>query len=90
MADNIKHSTEAWGVLWRANSKKHGRTEHLVCHRKGVPHLFPTREEARSWIWKVYRHLDPDSDSCNYALRKEPYGWRLPKAVKVVVTVKEK
>lgn len=46
------------------------------------PVLFRTRREAQLFIAKEYGYLRHRPD-----LRAEPHGWRMPKAVKVEVTL---
>jgi len=74
--------TFAWGVLWCYEDKIDGHVEHLM-ERGRVPLLFPTREEARTWIKKhAHGYLRWRKD-----LRAEPFGWRMPRPVRVEVRV---
>lgn len=68
-----------WGVLWRSCNKLNGCDERLI-YRVGAPVLFPSRQKARRWIDVQYGYLRERPD-----LRAEPYGWKMPIAVKVDV-----
>jgi len=50
-----------------------------------LPLLFQTRREAREHIETEYGYIKTRDD-----LRKPPHNWRLPKAVKLNVILKEK
>ena len=71
-----------WGILWRSNNRLNGRLEYLMgC---GAPYLFLSRREARDLIERKWGYIRNRPD-----LRSEPYGWRMPKPVKVEVRVME-
>lgn len=70
-----------WGVLWHSKNKLDGITEHLI-YRNCIPVLFRTRREARIFIHKEYGYIKTRHD-----LRNEPHGWRLPRAVRVGLTI---
>jgi hypothetical protein len=73
---------ERWGLLWRSVNQIDGTTEHLI-YENCLPVLFQTCTEARDYAKRKYGYiLRPD-------LRAEPFGWRLPKAVRVEITVKQ-
>jgi hypothetical protein len=46
--------------------------------------LFKTRKECRSWIKGTLGYIAKRKD-----LRVEPHGWKVPKAVRVRVTISE-
>jgi len=71
-------TVQAWGALWRSENKLSGRTRYLICDV--LPVLFQTRREARAWIDGHYGYIRKRRD-----LRREPYGWRMPLAVRVEV-----
>ena len=71
----------AWAAQWRSRNKADGLTEFLLC-RGCVPMLFHTRADARRWILETYGYLDLWSD-----LRREPHGWRMPRAVRVTIQI---
>jgi len=73
-----------WAALWRSRNELDGVTEHLI-HRDCVPVLFRTRRQTREFIQKEYGYIRTRKD-----LRQEPFGWRVPRAVKVCVTIAEK
>jgi hypothetical protein len=70
-----------WAVQWRSKNKADGETIHLL-YRDGVPVLFDTRKKAREWIEGRYSYIKDRKD-----LKREPFGWRMPRAVKVDVTL---
>ncbi len=70
-----------WGVLWHSKNRLDGVTEHLMC-QEFVPVLFRTRRAARAWITSNSGYIAHRTD-----LRSEPFGWRLPKAVRVKVEI---
>lgn len=76
---------ELWGILWHSENRRDGVTEHLCYNNEGVPYLFRTRAETLFHIRQVYRHCVMRND-----LRAEPHGWRVPRPVRVVISVKVK
>lgn len=70
---------QLWGALWHSKNNIDGLTQYLLSENC-LPVLFKTRREARIWIEGRYGYIKSRSD-----LRKEPHGWRLPRAVKVSV-----
>jgi len=68
-----------WGALWHSKCKLDGVTEHLM-NENCLPVLFRTRQDARDWIESNFGYIKTRMD-----LRREPHGWRLPKAVQVTV-----
>ena len=70
---------KAWGVLWRQRNKLEGHLEQLLWG------TFATRQQAQRWIEDHYGYIRTRPE-----LRREPYGWRMPKAVRVTITVEEK
>lgn len=67
-----------WGLLWRSYNALDGPTERLMWDGVYRPTLFRTRGEARDYIQNTwgYIHKRPD-------LRREPHGWKMPRAVRV-------
>ena len=72
-----------WAVLWRSVRTVCSEERHFMFDGGGVV-LRKSRREAREWIDKHYSYLRTRPD-----LRREPFGWRMPRAVKVKVTVEE-
>ncbi len=66
-----------WAVQWWQKNKLDGINNHLI-RKARVPVLFATRKLARAFIRRKFGYIAERPD-----LRKEPYGWRMPKAVKV-------
>ena len=52
---------------------------------RGMPVVFGTRAEARQWIGQRFGYIRYRQD-----LRREPHGWRMPKAVRIQVLVRER
>lgn len=73
-----------WAVKHRSENKLDGVTEHWEWDYERGPVLFHTRREARKFIESKYGYIRIRPD-----LRAEPHGWRLPRAVKVAVILKE-
>lgn len=66
--------TVRWGVKWNAGIMWHN------CK----PLLFFRRQDARKYIAASYGYIKHRKD-----LRSPPLNWRLPKAVRVSVRIKE-
>lgn len=83
-----------WAIRWRENSRLDGKREWLMGRFNGdanpVPArlsgyttmVFATRAEARAYIKDRYGYIARRSD-----LRTEPYGWKMPVAVRIKVSV---
>lgn len=72
-----------WGIMWRCRSRLEGLHEHLLWDSSiGVPYVFRTKRAAQERIRKAYGYLRNRPD-----LRREPHCWRMPRAVRVLVTV---
>jgi hypothetical protein len=69
----------AWAIIWRNHNVLSGESTHLI-HVGCVPILFPTRAEARKYIEMAYGYIRRRPD-----LRRDPHGWRIPKAVRATV-----
>jgi len=67
-----------WAVEWHSKTRLDGTQIHLVWD--GEIHLYRTRRDARAFIEERYGYIRRRAD-----LRVEPYGWQLPRAVRVVV-----
>lgn len=75
----MPRSNTRWAVKWRSTH------ESCLMWRQCLPLLFRTRKEARAWIEANYGYIRTRPD-----LRAAPHGWRMPQAVLVTVTLKEK
>ena len=71
----------AWAILDRSESRLDGTREHLLFLHYS-PLLFRTRREARQYINIAYGYIAERPD-----LRAEPHGRKMPRAVKVSVTI---
>jgi len=70
-----------WGIVWRSQNARDGRQESLLWNY-GLPRIFETRRKAREWIEGEYGYIRNRPD-----LRGEPLGWRMPKPVRITLTV---
>jgi hypothetical protein len=73
----------AWAVEWHSVNRLDGVQRYLFWdHDLGpfVYTLFRTRRECRAWIDRHHGYLRKRPD-----LRVEPFGWRMPRAVRVTV-----
>ncbi len=71
---------DGWGLLWYSSNQLNGVDQHLMWHG-GKPLFFDTRREARAYHKVKYGYLRTRPD-----LQREPFGWTVPKVVKVVLT----
>ena len=67
--------TNLWAAEWRD-----GKIKHFLYNANCLPELFRTRQSCREWIEEKYGYIKTRKD-----LREEPFGWRLPVAVKVSI-----
>ena len=70
-----------WGVEWHEKNKIDGESR-AIMWENCLPLMFPTRQLARDYIHRRYGYIRYRSD-----LRQEPFGWRVPQAVRVKVVV---
>ncbi len=75
--------TERWAIQWRSKNLRDGEQRHW-CWDGTMPVLFPTRQLAREEIRKKWGYIAHRPD-----LRREPHGWRVPRAVRVRVVLEE-
>lgn len=68
-----------WAGQWYSRNRLDGVTRYLL-YDNCLPVLFRTRREIREYIEKRYGYIKDRKD-----LRVEPHGWRLPRAVKVLL-----
>ena len=76
-------TTYRWGVEFRSASKTFGH-DRWFTWAGAAPRLFWNRREAREYIAAHWGDLKTRPD-----LRAEPHGWRMPRAVRVAVTLRE-
>jgi hypothetical protein len=72
---------EKWAVLWSGASAD-GNPYFIF--EESRPAEFRTRNEARQFITEQYGFIRRRPD-----LRRPPHSWRMPRAVKVRVTMEE-
>lgn len=70
-----------WGLQWRSVNRRDGEQSHLL-NDQFIPVLFRTRAEARQYAEAEYGYIKHRPD-----LRGEPHGWRMPRPVRVRVTM---
>ena len=70
-----------WGVLWRSENRLDGKTERFQWEA-GKPLLFETRKQAREYIKQRWGYIRERED-----LKREPHGWKMPLAKKVLITL---
>ena len=72
----------AWAVEWHSRNRLDGDSRHLTWDLRdcGRYHLFRTRAECRAFIEDRYGYIRDRED-----LRREPHGWFMPRAIRVVV-----
>jgi hypothetical protein len=80
---------KAWAILQASDCKLDGQRQWLAGHMfsdrpLGPAHwaLFHTRREARSYVREHLGYIAKRPD-----LRAEPHGWKIPKVVRVEITV---
>ena len=78
-----------WAILWREKTRREGKRSYIIWdatisgESDCRPYLFETRGKAREFIQERYGYIAKRRD-----LRAEPFGWKMTKAVRVVVEVK--
>lgn len=80
---NPKGTVTHWAIQWRENNQLDGKVRYFLWD-KGRPLLFATRKAAREYIREKWGYIKTRPD-----LRGEPFGWRMPVAVKVKVVLTE-
>lgn len=81
----MKSVREYWVAMWRSGSGKYFPKEEHFIYFDGFPLLFKTRREARYYIKREYGYIAKRKD-----LREDPHNWRMPKVVKITLTMEEK
>ncbi|MDP3740320.1 MAG: hypothetical protein Q8R02_23235 [Hyphomonadaceae bacterium] len=72
-----------WAIQWRSANRLDGYKTHLMADETGLPLMFATRALGRAFAKKRYWFFRTRPD-----LTTEPHGWKMPRAVKVIVTVR--
>jgi len=72
-----------WCLIWRNDNKLEGKVRHII-FRNYVPAIFHTCREAREYAEKEYGYIRKRKD-----LRREPYGWKMPIAARVIIDIQE-
>lgn len=74
-----------WALEWTQNIQLDGFRQHLLAFDYlRPPHInvFRTRREAQAFCKERYGYIARRGD-----LRREPHCWRVPKVVRVIVTI---
>lgn len=74
-------TAHAWAALWRSKNKLDGTTTYIIYSRL-LPALFISKKQAQRFIESEYGYIRNRPD-----LKKEPHGWRMPKAVRVTIKI---
>ena len=72
-----------WAVKWISDNRLSGHIEHFLHTPEGWK-VFRTRAEARAYRNEHYGYIKNRPD-----LRAEPHGWKMPRVVKVVLSIQE-
>jgi hypothetical protein len=72
---------KSWAVAWESKNSREHRS-HYLWDMGQAPALFRTRALARAFADERLGYIRKRPD-----LRAEPYGWKMPQAVRVTVTV---
>jgi hypothetical protein len=78
---NVRH---AWAAEWHQVNKLDGLTNYLMAGLTTRLTLFATKKACQEWIRDNYGYIRTRKD-----LRVEPHCWRVPKAVRVTVTIEK-
>ncbi len=68
-----------WAAEWHSQNMPDGERRYII-YEGYLPALFRTRRECRQFIQTRYGYIAVRPD-----LREEPFGWRMPGAIKVKV-----
>ena len=89
-----KAKTNGWAVKWESNNQLDGHrawlcgcAQHMLrpSHLAGYTTMvFKSRREAREYISRRYGYIADRPD-----LKQEPHGWKMPRPVRVTVSVTE-
>jgi hypothetical protein len=74
-----------WAVEWHSVNAVDGDRRHLQwdnTFEHTFPHLFRTRRECAAYIKRHHGYLKDRPD-----LRREPFGWRMPRPVRVLMRI---
>jgi hypothetical protein len=87
----VKSVSDGWAVLWTSDNQLDGFRQYLEggVRFDRLPQfagyrtmVFPSRSAARDFIKREYGYIAERPD-----LRREPHCWRVPRPVRVRVTV---
>ena len=75
----MKNSVVRWALKWCSKNNAD-----YIIYDNCLPKFFLTRKEARKYANKKYGYIKTRID-----LRQEPHNWRIPRAIKVKITIQE-
>lgn len=81
---NVNQSIQRWGVLFVYKNKIDGAKKYIDFENY-APVFFFTKQEAIQYIKMKYGYIAKRKD-----LRQEPYKWRMPKPIKLKITMSGK
>ena len=81
MRKNKLLKVERWGALWHTVNKLDGEKKHIIFDNC-LPVMFVTKREIKEYIKKRYGYIAERKD-----LRQEPFRWRMPKPIKLKISV---
>ncbi len=76
-----KLKVERWGAVWHSKNRLDGITRYIIFENY-LPVMFVTKREIQDYIKKRYGYIATRKD-----LRVEPHCWRMPKPVKLKISV---
>lgn len=80
-ADRPRYEGDRWAIVERRDNRLDGPASWI--HFQNLePKLFRSRESARLYVKERFGYLKSRPD-----LFAEPHGWRMPKVVRVTITV---
>ena len=79
----MKTTLHRWAIKHRSLNMTDGKREYFDAYRTTFA-LFLTRRDAKEHIEEHFGYIKNRPD-----LRAEPHGWKMPVAVKVILTISE-
>lgn len=80
----MKSTHRYWALKWRSKNKMDGYRECFI-YDFGFPLLFISRKVAREYVKQNYSYIAKRLD-----LQREPHGWKVPRVVRINLTMEEK
>ena len=80
----LSNTRQAWAIKWVSDNSLDGHSEHFIGNGDRSIWLFHSRQRAREAVKEKYSYIAIRED-----LRREPFGWKVPRVVRVKVNVEE-